>query len=141
MLSKAIAIAAKAFEGRKDKGGKPYILHCLTVMQAVENLGEEAMIVAILHDIIEDCKEWNQEALSKEGFSYAVIHKIFILTKNKDEEYLAYIKRISGDKICTAIKLADLRHNSDITRLKGLTKKDFDRLEKYCTAYEYLKKV
>lgn len=141
LLAKAIRIASEAFENKFDKGGNPYILHCLHVMNAVKDLGEEAMIVAVLYDLLEDT-EWRTIGLYEEGFHHEMICKIISLTRLDNESYDDYIKKISlSDKICIAIKLADLKHNSDITRLKGLTKKDFDRLEKYCRAYEYLKEV
>ena len=139
MLGKAIAIAAKAFENKKDKGGHPYILHCLHVMNAVTDLGEFGMTVAVLHDLLEDCPEWSKERLSQEGFDLQTIQFILNLTKAKDEEYMSYIGRVAMNEVSRRIKMADLEHNSQIMRMKGLTNKDFDRLQKYFTAYEYLK--
>lgn len=139
MLGKAIAIASEAFKDRKDKGGAPYILHCIHVMNAVSYLGEDAMIVGILHDLVEDCKDWTFDRLSKEGFGQDIIRMLDAMTHREGEEYMEYIKRVSNFKYTSAVKRADLRHNSDVTRLKGLTKKDFDRLEKYARAYEYLR--
>ena len=138
MLSKMLRIVSTEFEGVKDKGGNAYMLHCLFVMNAVMHLGEEAMICALGHDLLEDTK-WTAHNLYDEGFSETVVSNIITLTHRKDESYDDYIKRIAASNhVCVAIKIADLRHNSDITRLKGLTKKDFDRLEKYCRAYTYL---
>ncbi len=138
LLAKAIRIASVAFEGRLDKGGNPYILHCLHVMNEVKYLGEEAMIVAVLHDLLEDCPEWNAKKLLDEGFEWACVGRVVSLTKEKDQDYMEYIKNLASDKITKTIKKADLRHNSDITRMKGLSQKDFDRLQKYFTAYAYL---
>ena len=138
MLSKAIRIAAIAFEGKFDKGGIPYILHCLHVMNGVSALGEDAMIVGVLHDLIEDTR-WTLEDLVKEGFSYTIISAVALLTHNPKEAYVDYIKEIAHNPLARAVKMEDLKHNSDIMRLKGRRKKDFDRLEKYCSAYEYLK--
>ena len=138
MLGKAISIASQAFENKKDKGGQPYILHCLYVMNEVKHISHEAMIIAVLHDLLEDTN-WTSMELMDAGFTNAIIRRIENLTHREDENYDTYIKRVSLDKLCTYIKLADLRHNSDITRMKGLTKKDFDRLEKYHKAYEYLR--
>lgn len=138
MLGKAIAIAAQAFANKTDKGGKPYILHCIYVMNAVRHLGELAMICAILHDLIEDCKEWSYDMLRKEGFSEEVIVILQLLEHRETTSYDDYIKAISVHPIAKEIKKRDLEHNSKITRLKGLRKKDFDRLEKYMRAYTYL---
>lgn len=76
--------------------------------------------------------------LLKEGFSNEVIVILQLLTHRRDTLYQDYIKALSVHPIAKAIKLADLEHNTKVSRLKGLKKKDFDRLEKYCIAYQYL---
>jgi len=140
-LGKAIAIAATAFEGAIDKGGNPYILHCLWVMNAVRHLGEDYMIVAVLHDLLEDT-DWTAERLVKEAdFDPSLVKTIMMLTHPKGLSYEDYIRYLAHDEIARQVKLRDLEHNSKITRLKGLTKKDFDRLQKYNTAYTYLKSI
>jgi (p)ppGpp synthase/HD superfamily hydrolase len=137
-LARAISIAAVGFEKVKDKGGNPYILHCLRVMNQMDT--EEEKIVAILHDTIEDgvC---TLEDLIKERFSQNVIYALILLTHEKGKPYDEYIKAIATDPLATKVKKADLKDNSDITRLKGLTKKDFDRMEKYHRSYVYLSKI
>ena len=110
-------------------------------MNGVKHLGEDAMIVAVLHDLIEDCSEWTFELLQKEGFGLYIITLLNALTKKEGEEYMDYVKRTACYPITAAIKREDLKHNSDITRLKGRSKKDFDRLEKYAVAYEYLRSI
>lgn len=137
-LGKAISIAAKGFEKKLDKGGNPYILHCLRVMNSVES--EEEKIVAVLHDTIED-DVLTFEELLKLNPSNEIYHALFLLTHNKNISYDEYIKNISTNKLAVKVKLADLKDNSDITRLKGLSKKDFDRMEKYHKAYIYLSKI
>jgi|LakMenE18May11ns_1017448.scaffolds.fasta_scaffold9550961_2 (p)ppGpp synthase/HD superfamily hydrolase len=140
LLGKAIAIASKAFIDKTDKGGNPYILHCLHVMEAVSDLGEEAMIAAVLHDLVEDT-EWTFEDVKYEGFSPEVISIITLLTHSKHGDYMEYVRKLSVSETARAIKMADLRHNSDINRMKGLTEKDFDRLKKYHEAYAFLKSL
>ena len=136
-LSKAIRITSQVFEDKLDRGGNPYILHCLHVMNEVKHLGEEAMISAVMHDVIEDT-EVTFDDLYNEGFSQEVLLILQLLTHRKGTDYMAYIKALSVHPIAKEIKKADLRHNSDITRLKGVRQKDFDRLEKYSRAYLYL---
>jgi (p)ppGpp synthase/HD superfamily hydrolase len=136
-LGRAIEIAATAHINQVDKGGKPYILHPLWVMDKVRHLGEDYMITAVLHDVVED-SDWTFEGLVKEGFSQNVMYALSLLTHNKETSYEDYIKAIATDPIAKAVKLRDLEHNTKITRLKGLRKKDFDRLEKYHKAYVYL---
>ncbi len=106
------------------------MLHCIRVMQGIEYLGKTAMIAAILHDVVED-SPWTFEMLHLEGFSSEVIVILELLTHRKETEYMVYIKALSVHSIAKAIKLSDLRDNSNITRLKGLREKDFSRLQKY----------
>jgi len=140
MLTKAIKIAATAFENDYDKGGVPYIMHLLYVMHKVKHLGEVAMICAVLHDLPEDKskKGYTIQYLREQGFSEEVLYILQLLTHDPQVPYMDYIKLLASDPIAKAIKKADLEHNSKVSRLKGLRKKDFDRLEKYCIAYQYL---
>lgn len=138
-LGLAFAIVAEAFKNKQDKGGEPYILHCIRVMNGVDPNNEDKRIAAVLHDVPEDCPEWTFDKLREAGFSERVIDLLKLLTHDKEKvSYEDYIKRISHDPDATDIKKADLRDNSDITRLKGLRKKDVERMEKYHRAYTYL---
>ena len=78
------------------------------------------------------------EDLIKEGFPKRVTDAIDLVTMN-GMVYHDRIKVIATNEIARAIKLKDLEHNLKPTRLKGLRKKDHDRIEKYHTAYTYLK--
>jgi len=139
-LDKANNIAGPAFEGVFDKGSTPYILHCLHVMRGVKHLGTEAMIAAVLHDLIEDTK-WTAAKLLEEGFNPHTVSIILVITHAKGESYDDYIMRISVSLIARAIKMVDLRHNSDIHRMKGITEKDSIRNAKYHAAYAFLKEI
>lgn len=141
MLAKAIAITAKAFESKLDKGGKPYILHCLRVMNNVDQNDEELMCIAILHDLIEDCPFMNCNELFRLGFSERIVNGVRLLTHQEEDSYDDYIKAIALNQDARKVKLADLQDNSNINRLKGVGKKDFDRIEKYHKAYLYLSRV
>lgn len=135
-LALAISITAQAFENVLDKGGQPYILHCMRVMNNVR--GDECVKCAsIMHDLIEDT-DWTFERLTALGFSDKTIGLLHLLTHQKEIPYDDYIKAISVNKEATEIKLRDLEDNSNITRIKGARKKDFDRIEKYHRAYIYL---
>jgi (p)ppGpp synthase/HD superfamily hydrolase len=141
MLGKAIALAAQSFENVKDKGGQPYILHCLRVMNNLHTDDEELKTIAILHDLLEDCKQFTLRELQDLGYSRRVLKALDLLNHDRNVPYDDYIKAISFNTDATKVKLADLKDNSDITRLKGLTKKDFDRMEKYHRSYMYLSKI
>ena len=134
-LAKAIRIAAVGFEGKVDKGGVPYICHCLWVMDRMHTVDEK--IVAVLHDAIED-QIISVRELREEGFSESIIDDLKLLTHDKMVPYMSYIRTLSNSPRARKVKMADLQHNSDITRIKGLRKVDFERMEKYHTAYMYL---
>jgi (p)ppGpp synthase/HD superfamily hydrolase len=140
MLGKAIAIASKAFEDKVDNGGQPYILHCLKVWEGVKHLDIHIQCAAILHDIVEDT-DITLGDLLEEGFSMRTLKFVEYLTRDPDITYQDYIKDIANSKGAIQIKLSDLRHNSDITRLKGLSQKDFDRTKKYHRSYIYLSNI
>lgn len=136
-LAKAIALASDVFQNKTDKADEPYILHCLRVMQNVRCSHPDAKIVAMLHDVVEDTIITFDD-LRKMGFSDNIVRTVDLLTHRPEQPYDDYIKYIGLDDIATAVKLADLEDNSQITRLKGLGKKDFDRMEKYHRSYTYL---
>ena len=136
-LEKAIQIAVEAHAGTKDKGGKAYILHPISVMMRVET--EEEKIVAILHDVVEDT-DWTFDALRKEGFSETVIEALETVTKYSEEEnYDDFIQRSLKNDIGRKVKIADLRENLDITRIGELYPKDIERINKYKRALQTLK--
>ena len=144
MLGKAIALAAQVFENVKDKGGQPYILHCLRVMNNLHTDDEELKIIACLHDVPEDDPRGAEVVLRELrllGFSERIIKALDLLTHRKDVPYNEYIKALSFNKDARLVKLADLRDNSDITRLKGLRKKDLERMEKYHRSFIYLSEI
>jgi len=135
-LALAISITAKAFEEKLDKAGQPYILHCLRVMNNTK--GDECTKCAsVMHDLVEDT-EYTFADLTKLGFTDKTIGLLHLVTHQKDTDYMEYIKAIAVSEEATEIKLRDLEDNSNITRLKGLGKKDLDRIEKYHRAYIYL---
>lgn len=136
-LSKAIALTSEVFKTTTDKSGAPYILHCLNVMNAMDRNDYELMMIAVMHDVIEDT-DITVEDLMNEGYSTRVINGLISLTHIRWEPYDDYIKRVSENEDAIKVKLADLRHNSDIHRMKGLREKDFKRLEKYHRAYAFL---
>lgn len=143
MLAQAIALASEVFRNTADKGGKPYILHCLRVMNGVDQADEELMAIAVLHDVAEDFPDvYPISRFFTDGFSTRVTTALALLCHNKEKvSYDEYIHAIAHNEDARKVKLADLRDNTDITRLKGIGKKDLDRVEKYHRAYLYLSRV
>lgn len=141
-LDRAITIAVTEFSGITDKAGSPYILHLLRVMLAVESEGESAMIVAVLHDLLEDRPAWNALALRAEGFGPVEIDAIVCLTRRQNETYAEYIKRIGSpeNRIARIVKIADLRHN--MSRSSNLSKEVQTSMRtRYVKALSYLQSV
>ncbi|MEO9786540.1 MAG: HD domain-containing protein [Aurantimonas coralicida] len=130
-IERARAIAVSAHAGQVDKAGADYITHPLRVCDAVT--GEEAKIVALLHDVVED-SDWTLEGLRQEGFSDAVVDAVDALTHREDEDYFDAVRRARDNDLARIVKLADLADNSDRTRLGTVTEDDERRLRKYAEA-------
>ncbi len=130
LLSKAIHLATNAHHGQFDKGGNPYILHVFTVMNLLENADEELQCIALLHDVIEDTRTTFAE-LREAGFSERIITAVNLLTKHRGQSYEEYKAGVFSNIDAMKVKKADLTHNSDIRRLKGISEKDIERMAKY----------
>lgn len=130
LLGKVLVLATNAHAGQFDKGGKPYILHPLAVMALLNSDDEELQCIALLHDVIEDTKTtWAQ--LKELGCTDRIIDAVDALTKMPGQSYDEYKEEVFSNKDAMVVKMADLRHNTDIRRLKGVSQKDIDRLAKY----------
>ena len=129
-------IAYNAHMNQFDKAGVPYIYHPIHLAEQMDS--ETECIVALLHDVVEDT-EVTFEQLEKD-FSKEVIEAIRLVTHDKDVEYKEYIKELSKNPIAKKVKIADLLHNSDESRLEKITIKDVVRREKYKKALEFLQK-
>lgn len=128
LLNLAIAIANHSHAGQLDKAGKPYISHPLTVMAQMDTL--EGKIVAVLHDAIED-SDLTIADLLRQGFPEFITDAIAAITKLDGELYEDYILRVKSNAIARKVKIADVTHNMDLSRIANPTEKDFQRLEKY----------
>jgi (p)ppGpp synthase/HD superfamily hydrolase len=138
MLDKALHLATNAHHGQFDKGGKPYILHPLRVMSFLKSDDEELQCMALLHDVIEDTDTTYLE-LMEAGMSTRVIEGIMALTKERGFSYEQYKQKIFKNRDAMQVKMADLRHNTDVRRLKGVAQKDLERMAKYHAFYLELK--
>jgi (p)ppGpp synthase/HD superfamily hydrolase len=131
LLAGAIALAATRHQNQFDKAGRPYILHLLAVMQYLETDDDELMQMGVLHDIIEDDTNTTYAELILMGFSSRVVDGIRLLTKVPGQTHEEYKAGVLSTYDSVRVKRADVRHNSDILRLKGITEKDFKRMQKY----------
>lgn len=132
MINKALKIIEQAFNDKTDKGGYSYISHLKRVSVWFHH--EEYVVVSLLHDLLEDCPEWDEKTLRLE-FSSKIVDAIVCLTKIKGEPYSSYLNRVKSNEISIRVKIKDLEDNMDIKRLKEITDKDLKRLQKYHKAW------
>ncbi len=128
LLATAITIASKAHEGQVDKAGQPYIQHPLAVMAQVDS--PEAKIVAVLHDTLED-SDFTVDDLVSAGFTPEIISAVQAITKHPDESYEEYLDRVMSNPLAMTVKIADVSHNMDLTRITNPTEADYQRLARY----------
>ena len=136
LLKRAAQLAYDAHVGQIDKGGHPYIDHPIAVADKLSS--EDEKIVALLHDTIEDTY-LTLEIIANAGFSEHIICAIDCLTKREGEAYENYIKRIRKNSLARTVKVADIEHNMDLTRLQCITNADRKRFTKYEKALAMLK--
>ena len=132
---KAMRLCYEAHQGQTDKSGIPYVLHPIHVAEQMTD--EQTTIVALLHDVIEDT-DYTLQDLEKMGFEQLVLDALALMTHKKGVPYLEYVAKLKDNPIARAVKLADLRHNSDLSRLDTVDEKAKSRLEKYKAAIELL---
>lgn len=137
-LELAVRIAADAHVGQVDKGGAPYILHPLHLMGQMQGIEEK--LVAVLHDVIEDGKETSASLIAK-GIRQSVADAVDVLSRKRGETYGEMIDRIAACRLATVVKLKDLEHNLDLSRIANPTIKDFERRQKYMDAMSELTMV
>lgn len=133
-LFKAFFIMLRAHINQKDKAGRCYIFHPINVALGVK--GIRTKTVALLHDVLEDSDLYNIKDFS--FLDEEQMEAILLLTHSANEEYFNYINKVKTNKIALAVKLSDLRHNSNLKRLKTITERDINRRNKYLKAMEIL---
>ena len=141
----AMKVAYKAHDGQTDQQDIPYIYHPIHLAEQMTT--EDACVVALLHDVIEDTR-FSIEDLRGYGFTKTQLEAIELLThsdfdpnqpaEEREREYLDYIKKLSENSLAREVKIADLKHNSDRTRLTHDTERDKARYRKYKKALDIL---
>lgn len=135
LTKKALKLCFESHKEQVDKSGMPYVFH---PFHLAEQMNDEATtVVALLHDVVEDT-DITFEDLEKQGFGEEIISALKLLTHNDDTPYMDYVAKIKNNKIATAVKLADLKHNSDLSRLDTVDEKALKRKEKYEKAIKLL---
>ena len=135
-LALANALVAFAHQGQTDKAGEPYEQHLWSVASMVTEPDER--IVALLHDILEDTTVTADTI--RNLFGDAIADAVIALTRRQDESYMDYIKRVSENPLAATVKIADLKHNMDLSRLPVVSDNDMQRNGKYLKALRYLER-
>jgi len=138
-LAIMIKLAATHHQQQFDKGGRPYVLHVLKVMHYLKDKEDDELnCIAVGHDLIEDTPV-EQCDLKRLGISVRVVDAITRLTKVELQTHEEYLKGILESYDACRVKLADLRHNTDIRRLKKIGEKDLHRMTKYHRMHTQIK--
>ena len=134
---RAIKLCFEAHKNQKDKSGLPYVFHPFHLAEQMDD--EDSTVVALLHDVAED-SEYTLKDIKDMGFGDSVIEALTLLTHDDAVPYMEYVEKIKTNPLATKVKLADLEHNSDLTRLNHEpTEVDRARWNKYQKAKELLK--
>lgn len=132
---KAMILCFEAHKEQVDKSGMPYVFHPLHLAEQMKD--EDTTIVALLHDVVEDT-DYTLEDLARMGFDEKIIEAIKLMTHADGVPYMDYVAEIKKNPIAKEVKLADLQHNSDLTRLDCIDEKALKRREKYAEAIAFL---
>ena len=132
---KAMKLCFHAHKDQTDKSGIPYVFHPIHLAEQMTD--EDTTVVALLHDVVEDT-DYTIEDLAAMGFCERVLDAIRLMTHGEDVPYMDYVAKIKDNPIAKAVKLADLMHNSDTTRLDTVDEKAMMRVEKYKKAIKLL---
>ena len=135
LTKKALAICFDAHKNQCDKGGLPYVFHPFHLAEQMET--ELEVCTALLHDVVED-SHYTFEDLRREGFPQPVLEALRLMTRDPYMHYLDYVVQLRRNPIARRVKLADLRHNSDLNRLVAVGPKDKRRLLRYRMALAIL---
>ena len=137
LTKRAMKLCFEAHKDQLDKSGMPYVFHPFHLAEQMPD--EEKTIAALLHDVIEDT-DYTLEDLRSMGFPDQILEALALLTHNDYVPYLDYVAKIKDNTIARTVKLADLRHNSDLSRLNCVDARALSRVEKYRRAIELLEK-
>ena len=131
----ALKLCFEAHKEQIDKTGLPYVFHPFHLAEQMTD--ELSTVCALLHDVIEDT-DYTAEDLTALGFDEKVIEVLGLLTHEDGVPYMDYVKKLSSNETAVKVKIADLKHNSDLTRLDAVDEWALKRQQKYEAALEFL---
>ena len=136
LTKKALKLCFEVHKNQTDKSGMPYVFHPFHLAEQMKD--EYTVCTALLHDVVED-SHVTPEDLRNYGFPDEVVNAVALMTHDENVTYFDYVRKIKTNPIAAAVKLADLEHNMDLTRMDHPTAHDLERAEKYKTAALILK--
>lgn len=135
LTKKAMKLCFEAHKDQVDKSGLPYVFHPFHLAEEMQD--EQSTVAALLHDVAEDT-DLSLEEIYEYGFGEEVMAALALLTHGDGVPYMEYVAAIKQNPIARAVKLADLKHNSDLSRLDEISPKALERREKYLQAIALL---
>lgn len=135
LTKKALKLCFEAHKNQTDKTGLPYVFHPFHLAEQMTD--EYTTVTALLHDVVEDT-DYTLNDLKEMGYPDEVIQALSLLTHDDGSEYMDYVKRLKNNPIARAVKLADLKHNSDLSRYDTIDNWAIKRTAKYKQAIEIL---
>ena len=135
LTKQALKLCFDAHKEQTDKSGMPYVFHPFHL--AEQMLDEDTTVLALLHDVVED-SDYTLADRGDMGFPATVLDALAMLTHDDGSAYLEYVARLKTNPIARAVKLADLRHNSDLSRLDTVDERSLARVRKYAEAIRLL---
>ena len=138
LTKKALKISFDAHKNQIDKSGMPYVYHPFHLAEQMDD--EISTCVALLHDVVEDT-DTTLDELRSYGFPDEVIEALSLMIHSDDVPYLDYVRAMKDNPIARKVKLADLAHNSDLSRLEIVDDKALERVNKYKQAILILERA
>ena len=137
LTKKALHLSYNFHRDKKDKGGAPYVYHPYHLAEQMDT--EEEVVVALLHDAMEDYSHHDVSLILRDyEIPGNLIDIIKLLTRDKNDTYMEYIAKVKENPIARKVKIVDLMHNQDLSRLPEIGEKELGLLERYNKALDYL---
>ena len=138
LTKKAMKLCFEKHKEQKDKTGLPYVFHPFYLATQMDD--EYSTVCALLHDVVED-SDVTFDDLEKYGYPIEIIDALKLLTHNNDDDYFDYVRKVCTNKLALKVKIADLKHNSDLSRLDVIDEWALKRQEKYKKALKLIKEL
>ncbi len=135
LTKKALALACSVHQGQTDRFGMPVVAHLIHLAERMTD--EDTVVVALLHETLERGVLTLSE-LRREGFSEKIVDAVNVITYRGERQYVRFIRRLKENRIAAVVKAADLRHDTDITRMDVISDQETALLQKYERALRIL---